>query len=197
MDPSAEEKYAAFQEKVKKSIHIDNLSPQVTEAVLKSALGQFGKVTAVHLIPTYFTSGNVCALVEMESAKQAEEIVAEMGDSPLMVSGMPRPVRAQKAKVEMFEDRPKKHERRIVCRWMDPTHPSFELAKKIKNLTKRHAAEAQYLMEQELADEQKLHNQQNETLQANYEKYKLIDGAQGDGALKRLAGYYGTTLDDC
>ncbi|KAI7726199.1 hypothetical protein M8C21_027345, partial [Ambrosia artemisiifolia] len=41
MDPSTEEKYAAFEEKVKKSIHIDNLSPQVTEAVLKSALNQF------------------------------------------------------------------------------------------------------------------------------------------------------------
>ncbi|KAJ0836420.1 putative RNA recognition motif domain, nucleotide-binding alpha-beta plait domain superfamily [Helianthus annuus] len=195
MEPSTE--YVAFEEKVKKTIYIDNLSPQVTKAVLENAINQFGNVKDVQFIPTYFASCGVCAaLVEMESAKQAEEIICEMGDSPLMISGMPRPVRAQKARVEMFEDRPKKHQRTIVCRWMDPSQQNFELAKKIKDLTKKHAAEAQYIMLQLEEEEEKLHKQQSETLKTNYKKYDLIDGVQADGNVKRLKVEYGMTLND-
>ncbi|XP_021980459.1 uncharacterized protein LOC110876600 isoform X1 [Helianthus annuus] len=195
MEPSTE--YVAFEEKVKKTIYIDNLSPQVTKAVLENAINQFGNVKDVQFIPTYFASCGVCAaLVEMESAKQAEEIICEMGDSPLMISGMPRPVRAQKAQVEMFEDRPKKHQRTIVCRWMDPSHRNFELARKIKDLTKKHAAEVQYIMKLQLEEEEKLHKQQSETLKTNYKKYELIDGVQADGNVNRLKAEYGITLND-
>ena len=51
-------------------------------------------------------------------------------------------------------------------------------------------------LQQQLAEEEKLHNQQNETLKANYRKYELIDGAQGDGTIKLLAARYKTTLND-
>ncbi|KAJ0514196.1 hypothetical protein HanHA300_Chr10g0366651 [Helianthus annuus] len=160
-------------------------------------MNQFGNVKDVQFVPTYFGSCGVCAaLVEMESAKQGEEIICEMGDSPLMISGMPRPVRARKAQGEMFEDRPKKHQRTIVCRWMDPSHQHFELAKKIKDLTKKHVAEAQYIMELQLEEEEKLHKQQSETLKTNYKKYELIDGVQADGNVKRLKAEYGMTLND-
>lgn len=196
MEPSAEAEYAAFEEKVKRTIYLDNLSHQVTKSVLETALNQFGNVTNVQFIPTYFMSSICAALVEMESIKQAEEIIRDMGESPFMISGMPRPVRAQNAQMEMFDDRPKKSRRRIVCRWMDPSHPSFEVAKKFKNLTKKHAAEASFLMEQQVGEEEKLHNQQAETLKANYKKYELIDGAQNDGTVKRLAACYNTKLND-
>ncbi|KAD5961003.1 hypothetical protein E3N88_12476 [Mikania micrantha] len=196
-EPSADEIYAAFEEKVKRTIYIDNLSHQVTETVLKNALNQFGNVTKVQFIPTFFTPCNVyAALVEMESVKQAEEIIQDMGDSTLMISGMPRPVRAQKAKMEMFDDRPKKHHKKIACYWMDPSHQNFDAVNKIKNLTKKHAAEVAYLMELQLAEEEMLHNQQSETLKANFKKYELIDGVQTDGTLKHLAARYGTQLDD-
>ncbi|KAI3794101.1 hypothetical protein L1987_36728 [Smallanthus sonchifolius] len=198
MDPSAEEEYTAAEEKVKKTIYIDNLSPQVTKVVLENALNQFGNVTNVQFIPNYFTSCSVnAALVEMESTKQAEEIIREMSDSPLMISGMPRPVRAQKARFEMFDDHPKKRQREIICYRIFPSHPNFEVIKKIKNLTKKHAAEAAYLMELQLADDEKLHHQQSDTLKANYKKYELIDGAQADGTVRRLVARYGTKLNDC
>ncbi|MFS8025845.1 putative nucleotide-binding alpha-beta plait domain superfamily, RNA-binding domain superfamily [Helianthus anomalus] len=51
MEPSIE--YVAFEEKVKKTIYIDNLSPQVTKAVLESAINQFGNVKDVQFVPTY------------------------------------------------------------------------------------------------------------------------------------------------
>ncbi|KAJ9540664.1 hypothetical protein OSB04_027170 [Centaurea solstitialis] len=196
MEPSAEAEYAAFAEKVKRTIYLDNLSHHVTKSVLETALDQFGNVTNVEFIPAYFKSSFCAALVEMESVKQAEEIIREMGDSPFMISGMPRPVRAQKAQMEMFEDRPRKSRRPIVCRWMDPNDPNFEAAKKFKDLTKKHAAEAAFLMEQQLAEEEKLHNQQAETLKSNYKKYELIDVAQNDGTVKRLAARYNTKLMD-
>lgn len=197
MEQSAAEEYDAFEKKVKRTIYLDNLSPHVTKPVLETALNQFGTVTNVEFIPTFFTSSNVfAALVEMESIKQAEEIIREMGDSPLMISGMPRPVRARRAQMEMFDDRPKKRPRKIICQWIDPNDEKFEVAKKFKNLTKKHAAEAAYLMELQLAEEEKLHNLQNETLKANYKKYELIDGAQADGTVKRLAARYDTKLND-
>ncbi|CAL5439946.1 unnamed protein product [Camellia sinensis] len=46
---SAEAEYAAFEEKVRRTVSIDNLSPQVTEAVLKTALNQSGNVDKVQL----------------------------------------------------------------------------------------------------------------------------------------------------
>lgn len=146
MAEPADETYAAFEEKVKKTIYIDNLSPQVTKAVLENALNQFGNVKDVKLIPNYFTvcSGHA-ALVQMESAKQAEEVIRDIAESPLMVSGMPRPVKAQKAEAGMFEDRPKKR-KRIVCRWMDPCHKNFEVTKRLKVQTKKHVSEIQFLM---------------------------------------------------
>lgn len=48
----------------------------------------------------------------------------------------------------------------------------------------------------QLLDEEKLHNQQNESLKANYKKFELIDAAQGDNTVKRLANRYGTKLNE-
>lgn len=145
---SADEEYDAFKEKVCRTIYLDNLSHQVTKPVLETAFNQFGTVKDVHFIPAYFTSCNVnAALVEMENKKQAADIIQEMADSPFMISGMPRPMRAKEAKIEMFDDRPKKPRQKIVCCWMDPADQNFETAKKIKDLTKKHAAEASFLME--------------------------------------------------
>lgn len=103
------DEYAEFLEKVERTIYIDNISPEVTESVLKAALNQFGNVTAVQFIHAYLQPNGVHAvLVEMANKKQAEDIMSEMDNFPLMIGGMPRPVRAKAATVEMFSDRPRK-----------------------------------------------------------------------------------------
>uniref|UniRef100_A0A5B7CBT4 RRM domain-containing protein n=1 Tax=Davidia involucrata TaxID=16924 RepID=A0A5B7CBT4_DAVIN len=192
MESSAEAEYAAFEEKVKRTVYLDNLSPQVTEAVLKAALNQFGNVTSVQLIPNYTEPKNIprCALVEMENSKQAREIVLEMANSPFMMSGQPRPIRARAAEVEMFDDRPRKPGRKIHCRWLDPKDPDFEAAKKLKHLTRKHAAEASFMLQHQLTEEERLANQQAETLKANYKKYDLIESVLADGTANRLARRY-------
>ncbi|XP_059658144.1 uncharacterized protein LOC132304467 isoform X2 [Cornus florida] len=198
MESSAEKDYAAFEVKLKRTVYIDNLSFQVTEAVLKTALNQFGNVTNVQFIPNYMEAQNIprCALVEMENAKQAREIILEMANFPFMMSGMPRPVRARAAEVQMFEDRPKKRGRNIHCRWLDPKDPDFEVAKKLKYMTRKHAAEASFLLKQQLAEEEKLAKQQGETLKANYKKFDLIDNVLVDGTANRLARRYDINISD-
>lgn len=52
------------------------------------------------------------------------------------------------------------------------------------------------VLQLQLAEEEKLHNQHNEALRANYKKYQLIDGAQGDGNVNQLAARYKTTLNE-
>ncbi|XP_057470891.1 uncharacterized protein LOC130759721 [Actinidia eriantha] len=189
---SAEEKYAAFEETVNRTVYVDNLSPLVTEAVLKTAFNQFGNVEKVEFIAnfTQLRSTSRCALVEMQNPKQAKQIVEEMSNLPFMMSGMPRPVRVRAAEKEMFEDRPRKPGRKITCRWLDQDDPDFQIAQKLKHLAKKHAAEASFLLKQQLAEEEKLANQQAETLKANYKKYEMMDAVLFDGTAKSLANHY-------
>ncbi|CAL5391966.1 unnamed protein product [Camellia sinensis] len=189
---SEEAEYAAFEEKVRRNVYIDNLSPQVTEAVLRTALNQFGNVEKVQFIPNYTEPRNIprCALVEMENSKQAKQIVSEMVNFPFMMSGMPRPVRARAAEMEMFDDHPRKPGRKIKFHWLDPQDPDFTVAKELKLLTRKHAAESSFALKVQLAQEEKLANKQAETLKANYEKYELIEGVLNDGSANRLARHY-------
>ncbi|KZV46279.1 hypothetical protein F511_10413 [Dorcoceras hygrometricum] len=194
----ADESYAAFLEKVKRTMYIDNMSPLATESVVKAAFNQFGNVLSVHFIPNYLDPKNVphAALVEMEDPKQAEKIIAAMEVYPFMILGMPRPVRARPAKLEMFDDHPRKPGRRIRCCWIDSKDPNFEVAQKIKKLVKTHAAEKSFLLMEQLKEEEKLAAQQNETLKANYRKFELIDGVHEDGTAKQLAHYYNMRISD-
>ncbi|CAL5391921.1 unnamed protein product [Camellia sinensis] len=216
---SEKAEYAAFEEKVRRNVYIGNLSPQATEAVLRTALNQFGNVEKVQFIPNYTEPRSIprCALGEMENSKQAKQIVSEMGNFPFMMSGMPRPIQARAVEMEMFDDHPRKPGRKIKFRWLDPQDPDFKVAKELKLLTRKHAAESSFVLKEsdmcnkianfniqfkwkdqietrlkvvQLAQEEKLANQQVETLKANYEKYELIEGVLNDRSANRLACHY-------
>nr|GMD43016.1 Splicing factor-like protein [Ipomoea batatas] len=200
MDPAIEE-YAAFEEKVKRTVFVDNLSPLATEAVLKAAFNQFGDVTSVYLFPNYIEPNNTAcaALVEMQTPNQAENIIYEVSNSPFMISGMPRPVRARAAEIEMFDDRPRKPGRKIELRWVAPNDPDFEVAKKMTALVHKHAAEADFLMKHQLEEEEKLAKKQDLALQAHHKKYKLLESVSGsgpNGSANQLAQHYGMPFGD-
>ncbi|KAJ4723328.1 RNA-binding family protein isoform 1 [Melia azedarach] len=199
MGSSTEAEYAAFLEKVRRTVYLDNLSPKVTESVLKTALNQFGSVKNVQFIPNYLESKNIqrFALVEMDDSNQAKAVLSSMGEFPFMMSGMPRPVRARAAEVEMFDDRPIKPGRTIQCRWLEPDDPDFQVAQKLKRVVRKHAAEASFVLKQQVDQEEKLAKQQADALKQNYKKYELLDGILADGTANRLAWYYGMrNLDD-
>lgn len=198
MELSDEEQYAAFKEKVKRTVYFDNLTPQATDAVMKTALDQFGTVLSVQFIPNYIGPGKMpaAALVEMETEKQAMKIIEETEDFPFMISGMPRPVRAFPAEIEMYEDRPRKPGRTIQCQWLEEKDPDFAVAQQIKDLVKEQASEASFMLKQQLAEEERLHNKHGETLKANAKKYDLIEKVLTDGSARKLGTCYNIRLQE-
>lgn len=142
-DETARKEYADFEERVKRTVFLCELSPAVTESVVRKAFGQFGEVVGVEFIPNYCVPYNIpsSALVEMKEPKQAANVVNELTGYPFMMSGMPRPVRAQAAVAEMFADRPPPPGREIQVRWVSPSDPDFDAAKKTKQLCKQHIME--------------------------------------------------------
>lgn len=199
MSTSAEQarkEYAEFEEKVKKTVFLDNLSPQVTASVIETALGQFGNVVNVEFLSNYTIPYPIpaCALVEMETPKQARAVVADITNYSFMMSGMPRPVRAQAATAEMFADRPPMPDRKVQVRWVDPSDPDYEVGMKTKELCKQHIAETSVLIKIRLEEEEKLAKQQDEALKAQYSKYEKIEGVMQDGSVPRLARKYGLNL---
>lgn len=184
--------YAGFEEKVKRTIYIDNLSPVSTEAVVKAAFDQFGNVIQFKFIPNYLEPRNIgqAALVELENADQAKTIISEISSSSFMICGMPRPVRARAAEAEMFDDRPRKPGRKIIYRWLDSSDPDFEVAKKIKLMVSKHAEEAKFCLKHQLEEEENLAKNQTEILNATYKKYELIDNVVGNRVAVRLAERY-------
>ncbi|XP_047313467.1 uncharacterized protein LOC124916752 [Impatiens glandulifera] len=189
---TSENAYGVFLEKVKRTVYIDNLSPQVTEAVLKASLNQFGDVENVEFIPNYTFPSELprCALVEMKTSRQAQKIMGDLSDFPFLISGMPRPVRVRKAEVEMFDDRPEKPGSKVECSWLTPEDPNFQVAIKLKKLSKQHVAETAFLLKHQLEEEKKLASQQWETLKANYKKFEMIDSVINDGTSRLLSERY-------
>ncbi|KMT10098.1 hypothetical protein BVRB_5g118610 [Beta vulgaris subsp. vulgaris] len=198
MGSDTEKEYAAFEAKVKRTVYLDNVSPQVNDTVIKTAFEQYGTVTKIHFIQNYIEQSynGKCVLVELENEKQAEGILEVLSSYPFMMSGMPRPVRARHAEPEMFDDRPSKPGKKIELVWLKPNDPDFEVAQKLKNLTKKHAAEQSFLQKKQLEEEEKLSKQQAEALKGHYQKFEMMDSTLGDGTSKRLAKYYGVNLTD-
>ncbi|CAH9127097.1 unnamed protein product [Cuscuta epithymum] len=198
METSVEEELSAFEAKVKRTVYIDNLSPLVNESVLRSAFGQFGNVTGVQFIPNYLEPNETskAALIEMENARQAEGIISDISNSPFMVSGMPRPVRALPSEALMFDERPRRPGRKIHCRWLESDDPKYKVAEKLVQMTRRHAAEASFLRTCQEQEDKELAIQQAEALKSNYKKYELIDNVFSDKTVHKLGDRYHVRVSD-
>ncbi|ERN01448.1 hypothetical protein AMTR_s00002p00267440 [Amborella trichopoda] len=145
---SSQGKYIEFEDKVKRTVFLDNLLPKDTISVLTKALGQFGKVISIEFLPNYTQprDNDQCALVEMENEKQAQGVITGLSDFPFMMTGMPRPVRARIAQAEMFSDRPNHPGQSTKSRWVSRFEPNFMVVKRLKHMIRRHEAEASFLL---------------------------------------------------
>jgi hypothetical protein len=135
--------YADFKEKVKKTIYLDQLSPQVTSQVIKAALAQCANVVNVEFIMNYTIPFDIpsAALVELDNEMQVKASVELMSDFPFIIGGMPRPVKAIPAKPEMFRDRPRRPGINKKFRWVKQGDEEYETMKKLKILAERQEAE--------------------------------------------------------
>jgi hypothetical protein len=99
-----------FQEKLHRSFLLDEVTPQATVPMIRTALGQFGHVLSVDILADPLRS-KFCGrrvVVEMASPREALRAVKEIQEHPFMIKGVPRPVRALMASPTMFPDRPRK-----------------------------------------------------------------------------------------
>ncbi|BAF24489.1 ASI1-immunoprecipitated protein 1 [Oryza sativa Japonica Group] len=195
----AKKAYADFEKKVKRTIYIDHLSPQVTSSVLKAALAQCANVVDVEFIVNYTIPYDIpsAALVELDDEIQAKAALDLMNDFPFIIGGMPRPVRATCAKPDMFRERPPCPDIKKEFRWVKQEDGTeYEGMKKLRILAKRQEAENMALIKNQLEEEKELAKQQQELLDGNYKKYDMLENVVQNGNMKSLAQHYGVSLAD-
>ncbi|TKW31390.1 hypothetical protein SEVIR_2G102700v4 [Setaria viridis] len=194
----ATKEYKEFEEKVKRTVYLDNLSLLATDAVIRMALNQFGNVKNVNFVTNYTVPFDIpqSALVEMETEKDAEHVVNMLDEFPFMMSGMPRPVRAKRATAEMFNDRPWKPGRKLEFCWVGPTDPDCQNVRKFKIMSKRHEVENLSLIKNQLHEEALLAKHQQENLNCNYRKLESIDSVILTGWVNRLTRIYNLNFDE-
>ncbi|CAN6209814.1 unnamed protein product [Urochloa humidicola] len=194
----AAKEYKEFEEKVKRSVYLDNLSVLVTDAVVTMALNQFGNVKNVNFLTNYTIPFDIpqSALVEMETEKDAEHVVNMLDEFPFMMSGMPRPVRVKRATAEMFNDRPSKPGRKLEFCWVGPTDPDCHDVRKFKFMCKRHEVENLALIKNQLHEEALLAQHQQDNLNCNYRKLESIDSVILTGSVNRLTRIYNLRFDE-
>lgn len=197
-DLEAIKQYQEFEEKVKRTVYLDNLSHQATEAVIKAALSQFCTITKVSFVVNYTIPYNVpqSAFVEMETEKDAEVVVSMLHDFPFMMSGMPRPVRAIHATAEMFNDRPRRPGSKLKFRWADRADRDYGMIKKLKLLSRKHEVENLALIEHELEEEKLLAVKQQENLNCNYKMMEAMDSVLLSGMSNYISNIYNVSWND-
>ncbi|TVU39788.1 hypothetical protein EJB05_13228, partial [Eragrostis curvula] len=190
--------YKEFEEKVRRTVYLDNLSHLATEAVIKVALNQFGTVRTVNFLVNYTVPYDIpqSALVEMETEKDAASVVSMLHEFPFMMCGMPRPVRGKRATAVMFNDRPRKPGSKLEFHWVGPTDPDYQNVRKFKLMAKRHEVENLALIRHELEGEELLGKQQQDDLNCNYRKLEAVDAVVMTGWVNRLAQIYNMRFNE-
>uniref|UniRef100_A0A0D9WXD0 RRM domain-containing protein n=1 Tax=Leersia perrieri TaxID=77586 RepID=A0A0D9WXD0_9ORYZ len=190
--------YQEFEEKVKRTVYLDCFSHQATEAVIKTALNQFGAIKEINFLVNYTIPFSIpqSALVIMETEKDAVAVVNMLNEFPFMMSGMPRPVRATRATAEMFNDRPRRPGSKSEFRWVSSTDADYHIVKKLKLMSRRHELENLALIKHELEEENFLAKHQEEILNCNQRKLEVVDSVMLSGKFNHLSHIYSVNVDE-
>uniref|UniRef100_A0A0E0K3F0 RRM domain-containing protein n=1 Tax=Oryza punctata TaxID=4537 RepID=A0A0E0K3F0_ORYPU len=192
-DEDANKGYADFEERVKRTIYIDHLSPQVTSSVIEAAISQCATVVNVDFIVNCTISYDIpsAALVELDDEIQAKAAIDLMNDFPFIIGGKPRPVRAIYAKHEMI-DLLTLESRKF--RWVKQEDGiEYEGMNKLRLLARRQETKNMALIKNLLEEEKDLAKQQQELLDGIYKKYCILD-SNVINDIKNLSRRYGVNL---
>ncbi|KAI5080709.1 hypothetical protein GOP47_0003892 [Adiantum capillus-veneris] len=195
---------AKFQERVSRSVFLDDVAPSVTLATIITALGQFGKVLNARMLdcPLSPKLGPKRALVEMATQREAERAIKEIQEHPfIMMKGILRPVIARAAEASLYPERPSKIRKTLpdngdrknadigrkptFC-WVNRGDPDWDFVCKQKQLAKKHVMECQYLMQELKKEEEKLSKEQEERAASFLDKFALVDACLRDKIVKQL-----------
>uniref|UniRef100_A0A0D9VJA7 RRM domain-containing protein n=1 Tax=Leersia perrieri TaxID=77586 RepID=A0A0D9VJA7_9ORYZ len=195
-DEDAKKGYADFEEKVKRTIYIDHLSPQVTSSVIEAAFSQCANVVNMDFIVNCTIPYDIpsAALVELDDEIQAKAAFDMMNSFPFIIGGTPRPVRAIYATPDMFRDRPPCPGINKEFRWVKQEDGiEYEGMRKLRLLARRHEEENMALIKNLLEEEKELAWQQQELLDGMYKKYSILEsGVKND--IDNLTRRYGVNL---
>jgi RNA recognition motif-containing protein len=177
-----------FAQLVQRCLMMDNLSFTITHAILCAALGQFGTVQSIKLLRDPKNPGKCIgtAIVEMETAQQADVIVKQMQEFMFMVGGMPRPARAYKATEAMFIDHPLRCRKSLELRFLKRGEPGAREAFQKREIAERHAFERNYIQQQQRIAEEELAMKQFENFQELRKKYESIKDNKEIDMLRQL-----------
>uniref|UniRef100_A0A0E0GAZ2 RRM domain-containing protein n=1 Tax=Oryza nivara TaxID=4536 RepID=A0A0E0GAZ2_ORYNI len=192
----AKKGYADFEERVKRTIYIDHLSPQVTSSVIEAAISQCARVVNVDFIVNYTIPYDIpsAALVELDDEIQAKAAIDLMNNFPFIIGGKPRPVRAIYAKHEMFQDRPPCPGIKKEFQWVKQEDGiEYEGMNKLRLLARRQETENMALIKNLLEEDKDLAKQQQELLDGIYKKYCILDSDVMND-IKNLSRRYGVNL---
>uniref|UniRef100_A0A0E0NJ06 RRM domain-containing protein n=1 Tax=Oryza rufipogon TaxID=4529 RepID=A0A0E0NJ06_ORYRU len=192
----AKKGYADFEERVKRTIYIDHLSPQVTSSVIEAAISQCARVVNVDFIVNYTIPYDIpsAALVELDDEIQAKAAIDLMNNFPFIIGGKPRPVRAIYAKHEMFQDRPPRPGIKKEFQWVKQEDGiEYEGMNKLRLLARRQETENMALIKNLLEEDKDLAKQQQELLDGIYKKYCILDSDVMND-IKNLSRRYGVNL---
>uniref|UniRef100_A0A0E0GAZ1 RRM domain-containing protein n=1 Tax=Oryza nivara TaxID=4536 RepID=A0A0E0GAZ1_ORYNI len=195
-DEDAKKGYADFEERVKRTIYIDHLSPQVTSSVIEAAISQCARVVNVDFIVNYTIPYDIpsAALVELDDEIQAKAAIDLMNNFPFIIGGKPRPVRAIYAKHEMFQDRPPCPGIKKEFQWVKQEDGiEYEGMNKLRLLARRQETENMALIKNLLEEDKDLAKQQQELLDGIYKKYCILDSDVMND-IKNLSRRYGVNL---
>eukprot|EP00250_Pteridium_aquilinum_P027597 c3528_g1_i1 orf=628-1275(+) len=196
---NAASEFQKFEDKVKRCLMLEDVTPQVNIPMVQTALGQFGTVISVDILNDPLDSKHAAkrVIVEMKTPREAAHAVKEIHEHPFMIKGVPRPVRALAAVSTMFPDRPQKPNSgaKRTCEWVKPGDPDWDKYNEFKQLAKRHAQETAFLMETMRKEEEKLAQEQEEKVKENIKKLDEIHALIRDKTIQRLSRHYGVKFD--
>lgn len=196
---NAASEFQKFEEKVKRCLMIEDVTPQANNALILTALGQFGTVVSIDIINDPLASKHAPkrVIVEMKTVREAAHAVKEIQERPFMIKGVPRPVRALAAVSTMFPDRPQKpnSSTKRTCEWVKPGDPDWDKYNEFKQLAKRHVQETAFLTEAMRKEEEKLAQEQEEKVKENVKKLDEIYNCIKDKIIQRLSRHYGVKFE--
>lgn len=169
---------ASIAEKVERSLLVDDLGPSVTATVLSAAISQFGRVESIEFCwePLRPITAGRSALVEMSSPEAAGRVCTELTEKLFMVAGLPRPVRACRARPEMYNGGAAPAGGAVpagAAAWLHDAADGAERGAALeewKRLALRHAAERHQLEELAREEAQQLHARQEQLAREHYNR---------------------------
>ncbi|CAM6096259.1 unnamed protein product [Calypogeia fissa] len=190
---SEDQRKTAFENLAERCVVLDNLASNVTQATVRSALGQFGTVLGVKMVINPANMKFIgAAIAEMQNKDQRDQVVKELREYLFMVGAMPRPARAIPATPLLLIDHPwRRNPNKIRPRLVSKTDPSAEALKAREHKARVQADDNEQLHLVMEREEIQLEKAQEKSCQELMDKLKMIAKEVRSGTIREMKVLHG------